>query len=361
MFNFVKENKWKAILSSLLIMSPAIVGAIMWDELPELMVTHFGINMKPDGYSSKAVAIFGLPLIFLAMHWICIIFTCFDKNNKNQNKKAMGIVFWILPIVSILMESVVFGAAMGKEFNMEFLMTVPIALLFIAFGNYMPKVTQNSTFGIKLPWTFASEENWNKTHRLGGKIWVACGFVILFSMLLPIKYMVAVLVTALVIAVVVPTVYSWQMYKKQVKSGIELSTKVRFSERGKKVVIAFTLLTLGFVGFLMFTGDIEVTFENDGFNIEASYWQDLYVEYDEIDSYELRESDTVGVRSNGYGSLRLSMGIFENDEFGRYTRYTYTGEDACIVLSDGENVLVLGGSSAEETKAIYEELVERIG
>ena len=32
------------------------------------------------------------------------------------------------------------------------------------------------------------EENWNVTHRFGGKVWVAGGVVILFGILLPQEY-----------------------------------------------------------------------------------------------------------------------------------------------------------------------------
>ncbi len=361
MFKFIQDHKWKAVVSSILILSPSLVGVLMWDELPSQMITHFGGDGVADGTSSKIFAVFGLPIIVLALHWAAILITCFDKNNRNQNRKAIGLVFWILPIISILVESVTLGIAMGKEINFEFFMTAPIALLFVAFGNYMPKISQNSTFGIKLPWTLASEENWNMTHRLGGKVWVVCGFVILISMMLPMELMIVVMVGAMVVAAVVPTVYSYMMFKKQKSAGGPISTKVNFSKKSGRIAIIFTVVILVAVGVLMLTGDINVEFEDEGFNIEASYWDDLYVAYDDIKSCELRDSDNPGTRSSGYGSPQLSMGTFENSEFGRYTRYTYTGEDSCIVLSDGNEVLVLGGASAEDTKAIYEELVERIG
>ena len=64
-----------------------------------------------------------------------------------------------------------------------------------------------------------------------------------------------------------------------------------------------------------------------------------------------------GLRSLGFATARLLLGAFENDEFGSYTRYTYTNPDACVVVRSGENVLVLSGKTAEETQAIYENLL----
>ena len=45
--------------------------------------------------------------------------------------------------------------------------------MFMVIGNYLPKVKQNNTIGIRVVWTLQDEENWNATHRFSGKIWVA--------------------------------------------------------------------------------------------------------------------------------------------------------------------------------------------
>ena len=68
-----------------------------------------------------------------------------------------------------------------------------------------------------------------------------------------------------------------------------------------------------------------------------------------------------GSREWGFGSPTLLMGSFKNEEFGMYTRYTYTSCDACVVLTSGEKVLVLNGADEAATKAIYEALKARIG
>ncbi|MCI9162182.1 MAG: SdpI family protein [Lachnospiraceae bacterium] len=52
---------------------------------------------------------------------------------------------------------------------------------------YLPKIQSNFYIGIKTPRTLSSDIVWRKTHRLGGKLYVACGILILFSTLtLPI-------------------------------------------------------------------------------------------------------------------------------------------------------------------------------
>ena len=56
------------------------------------------------------------------------------------------------------------------------------------------------------------------------------------------------------------------------------------------------------------------------------------------------------------------MGSFVNDELGEYTRYSHTAADSevIITLSDGRYVVV-GGESAEDTRAIYDTIAQYVG
>ena len=71
--------------------------------------------------------------------------------------------------------------------------------------------------------------------------------------------------------------------------------------------------------------------------------------------------ENVGVRTNGFGSARLLMGIFQNDEFGSYTLYAYTGAKEFVVLTSGTKTLVIGMNDVEDTQAIYDTMLEKIG
>ena len=66
--------------------------------------------------------------------------------------------------------------------------------------------------GIKLPWTLASEENWNRTHRLGGFLWVIGGA--LFIVMSFIGWSLAAFLIILALMVFVPMVYSYLLYRK---------------------------------------------------------------------------------------------------------------------------------------------------
>lgn len=216
----LKANKGKLILSSIIIVLPILVGILLWHDLPDTLAIHWGTNNKPDGFSSKAVAVFLLPCILLALHWLCLIITHFDKKQQAQSKKVINIIFWIMPAISLLCGGIIYFAAFGTVSNMLRLLPILLGVMFLVIGNYLPKVKQNSTFGIKLSWTMRNEENWNKTHRLGGKVWFIGGLIILAASLLPAQWMLGVLFATLAVCVIIPTVCSYRLYLAHKKAGI---------------------------------------------------------------------------------------------------------------------------------------------
>jgi uncharacterized membrane protein len=92
-------------------------------------------------------------------------------------------------------------------------MTPAISLLFILMGLYLPQVKKNYFVGIKTPWTLASEESWNKTHALGGKLFVLAGLITLLGLFFSDKA-VCIMLAAVALAVIISFVYSYIIYKK---------------------------------------------------------------------------------------------------------------------------------------------------
>lgn len=358
----LKKNKGKLILSSLAIFLPVLVGLYFWDELPMQMTTHWGLDGVADGWSSRPFAVFGLPLILLLAHWICLLFTSLDKKNRNQSSKAFDMIFWIMPVVSAFTSGIMYMAAFGRSIEIANITLLLIGLMFVAIGNYLPKIRQNRTLGIKIKWTLENEENWNATHRFGGKVWVIGGLLLMFGIFLPGQAMVTAMLTGIIVLTVVPVLYSYLYHRKQVKAGTAVITPIAVTKKEKAAVrISMVIAVLILIGcaVLCFSGDIDVVYGETAFTIEASYYDDLTVEYDGIDSIAYREDFEQGMRAFGFGTPRLSMGSFRNEELGTYTLYAYTGSDAHVVLTVGEKTLALSGKDTAATRAIYEELLNR--
>ena len=57
----MKISKRTLIITSLVTLVPMLVGICLWDQLPDVMATHFGFDNEPNGWTSKAFTVFGIP------------------------------------------------------------------------------------------------------------------------------------------------------------------------------------------------------------------------------------------------------------------------------------------------------------
>ena len=354
----IRNHKKLLILTSLLTLLPIPVGLLLWSRFPETMTVHWGITGQADGYASPNLVVFGLPLLMFAFHWLCVFFTARDKRNQGRNQKMFLLVLWVIPIISNLSLLGLYAFALDVEFSPVAWTVVPMGLLFALMGNYMPKTRMNSTMGIKVPWAYSSEENWNATHRFAGKVWVIGGILVALCGLLPLGWAVSGMILFMVVLCVLPIVYSYRFYKKEKAEGKVQSTG--YSATDKKILkgsgIFLVVFTI-FIVFVLFYGDITYSFREDYLFIDTNMYSDYIVYYDTIDQVEFREGNVNGLRVGGYGSFRLLMGYFENEEFGTYTRYTYYKPDACVVITSGNKKIVLSGKTYEETENLYRNLL----
>ena len=207
----IKKNLKLLILTSILTLLPILAGVVLWNQLPEQMPTHWNAAGDVDGWSSKPFAVFGLPLILVAAQWLCVLATTTDPKRQNHSEKIYHLVFWIMPVLSIVLHAVTYLTVLGVGVRIEMVMPIFMGLLFVIIGNYLPKCKQSYTIGIKIPWTLNNEENWNKTHRLAGWVWVIGGIAIMLTGFF--GGFVAFFVITLVM-VLVPAIYSYLLHRK---------------------------------------------------------------------------------------------------------------------------------------------------
>ena len=324
-----------------------------------------GVTMDRPGFNDmmeqlaagKAAAVFLRPLLLLAAHYLVLFLVFRDAKNRNQSKKVVGLLFWMIPAVSILVSGITYAVALGWNFRLAGLLFAGLGLMFAAIGNYLPKCRPNRTVGIRISWTLGSEENWIATHRFAGKVWVIGGLIMVLAALLPEVPRIIVTVLAVAALSILPIAYSYRYHRIH---GAK-SEPDPLSKKLSAGVLIFTAVIVVFVAVMLFTGNLHYRFDSDSFTVEASYFDDLTVKYDAIDGIEYREGNVDGTRTFGVGSFRLLLGTFENAEFGTYTRYTYYRPEACVILSVSGKTLVLSGDSTESTRNLYDTLITRTG
>ena len=346
------------ILTSIVILVPLLVGAfVLWDNMADMMIIHWGMDGQPDGFAGKAFGVFVPSLMMLVIHWLTALDTLY--RNRKQSPKAKALVLWICPVMSLIIGFVMYFAAMGVELDPSRVIFLPMGILFTVMGNYMPKFRQNPTLGIKTSWALADEENWNATHRFGGKLWLGSGLALIFLSFLPFQWIPAVFIGMILAAGFLPILYSWQFYRKKKAAGVEV--KAAPTPHFGKWAWLFTVAVLVILALILFTGRIDYTFGDDALSVTSNRMSGITVAYDKIDAVELREEQIPGTRTFGYGSFHLLLGMFSNEEFGNYTRYTYYKANPCIIITAGEKTLVLSGEDETATRQLYNTLLAKIG
>lgn len=205
-----KMDKKTMILTSIVILIPLLIGMAFWNRLPDIMATHFGFDNEANGFSSKPFAVIGIPLILLGLHWLASMVTLRDPKVQNAGRRMQRLVLWIVPVVSVICAVTIYTYNLGIKLNFTYMGEIFLGMMFVIVGNYLPKTRQNFFIGIRIPWTLADEQNWNRTHRLAGFLWVACGLLLLILTLTGlIQPQMAVWIC--VAAVCIPCLYSFRL------------------------------------------------------------------------------------------------------------------------------------------------------
>ena len=213
MQNFdIKKEIWLWVIAVL----PIIYLATVWNSLPEIVPTHFGIDGKPNDRSHKWVLIIVVLGMTIGVYTLLTIIPIIDP--KKQFEK-MGNKYFMLK----LFFQIIFGAisvvgvqlSFKSDSNHTDIMFVLVGGLFVFLGNYFQTVKPNYFIGIRTPWTLENETVWRKTHQLGGKLFFVAG---LLTMVLPFiihQHFHEIFLTIIFSSVIIPVVYSFILYKQE--------------------------------------------------------------------------------------------------------------------------------------------------
>ena len=201
------------ILTTVLCLAPMALTLCVYGKLPEQVPTHWNLAGEVDGWSNRAFAGFGLPLIMAALNAAVHLALNNDPKRRNIARAIVLIGKWTVPAVCLLLVPMTLLAGLGWDVPVGMLAPAIVGLLVMVAGNYMPKTRSSYTAGIRLPWTLHSEENWRRTHRVAGVCFVAGGLsMTVLALALPSFAWIGLAVMLLLAAV--PCVYSFVLYKR---------------------------------------------------------------------------------------------------------------------------------------------------
>jgi uncharacterized membrane protein len=178
---------------------------------------HFGIDGKADGWSGKgslwAMAA-GIPL---GLYALMLVIPVLDPKKRigEMGVKYHHFRFILGAFFSAISGYILYVTRSGGDMNAGGLVAI-LGGFFAALGNYMQALRPNYFIGIRTPWTLESEEVWKSTHRLGGRMWMVGG-VLLMVLGLLVKsglWLLIPVMTVFITMVGVPVVQSYLLFRE---------------------------------------------------------------------------------------------------------------------------------------------------
>lgn len=219
MENTIQKNKiasFLGVIQIVIVLASIALSFYFYSHFPAIVPIHWNVAGEVDGWSSRAFGAFVFPAILAAIYVLFGLLPKIDPRKERYVefaktysiiKTAIMTVFFGVYIVSGL-------NTLGYAVSVSFWVPLIIGLLFIVLGNYFGKIRSNYFVGIRVPWTLSNEEVWNKTHRLGGKMFILGGVIMMLMGFVSVSLRLPLLIAMLVAIVVLPMVYSYVLYKR---------------------------------------------------------------------------------------------------------------------------------------------------
>ena len=214
MDKFLKRVIW------LFIITPTVYLFIIWNTIPKTIAMHFNLKGNIDRYGSKnelLIMILILTLVNAAVYLLLPeVYRIDPKRYAAENKSrlhriAFAVSVFIAAVICLLIYSSIHG---NIKFSIRFILA-GVGLLLAIVGNYMYNIKPNYFAGIRLPWTLHNDENWKKTHLLGGKLLFGGGLLIaVVCLFTPFLLSMIMLFTILILIILITCIYSYRLHKK---------------------------------------------------------------------------------------------------------------------------------------------------
>lgn len=223
-----KQNQyrvtWKVIqqdrLIIILLLLMFAAAVVFFPYLPDPMPSHWNFRGEVDGYTSRPVGAFSLPVLALAIYVLMLFLPLIDPQRKNyaQFHAAYRAVRGGLVFFMAVLQAAVFSFIMGIPVRIEKITPLALGFLFIIIGMYLKNVKHNYFFGIRTPWTLADEEVWEKTHTFAAPLFTGSGMLCILSTFLRGYWSFIITLVVLLGASLISIVYSWIIYHQKTKN-----------------------------------------------------------------------------------------------------------------------------------------------
>ena len=191
----------------------------LYPQMPQMMVSHWDCQGRADGYMSKFWALFLMPIISLFMFFLFLLVPKIDplKHNIEKFRKYFDafIVISFLFLFYLYLLTILWN--LGLRFDFVKFLVPAFSFLFFWCGILIEKAKRNWFLGIRTPWTLSSDKVWERTHKLGGKLFKILAIISFLGIIFP-DFAIFFLIVPLLLITIYLFIYSYFQYQKENKA-----------------------------------------------------------------------------------------------------------------------------------------------
>jgi len=210
--------KKTGIIILAIILLSFIISIYFYPQIPERMASHWNARGQVDGYMSKFWGSFLVPLLLVGFVLLFIAVPKIDplKANIEKFRKYFDGFIILLFVFMLLVHFQVILWNIGIKINFNIIIPISSAILFFYIGVLCENAKRNWFIGIRTPWTLSSEKVWEKTHKIGGKLFKLAGAIAFVGVFFQNYALFFVFVPVISVAAYT-IIYSYIEYQKEMK------------------------------------------------------------------------------------------------------------------------------------------------
>ncbi|RLF30149.1 MAG: hypothetical protein DRJ99_03065 [Thermoplasmata archaeon] len=195
-----------------------IIGIYFYPQMPEKIASHWDAQGQVDGYISKFWGLFLMPLLSMMLFLLFIAIPKIDplKHNIEKFRKYYdGFVVLIIVYLFYVYLLTIFWN-IGIRFSMVQPLAPAMGILFYYIGILTENAKRNWFIGIRTPWTLSSEKVWEKTHKIGGKLFKIAGIITFIGVFFQ-RYALFFILVPIILVAAYTIIYSYFEYQKETR------------------------------------------------------------------------------------------------------------------------------------------------
>jgi len=194
------------------------IGFYFYPQMPNMVASHWNAKGEVDDYMPKFWGTFLMPVVSIFMLLLFMLIPKIDplKANIEKFRKYFDSFIVLIMLFFLYIYLLTIFWNLGLRFDMGRLMAPALGLLFYYCGILIENAKRNWFIGIRTPWTLSSDNVWEKTHKIGAKLFKVSGLIALSGILFPQCAFFVVLVPV-IFATIYTTLYSYIEYQKEIK------------------------------------------------------------------------------------------------------------------------------------------------